>query len=398
MPVGTKRTVRARHARTANSAADTVGRGRNHATGRLAAALLVVPVVLQTSTAFAAVQESPGEASLAVSVTASGTVARAYAWAVSKTSDAASRSTDSTGRASFVYTVSARAGAATDSEWRQAGAVTVTNPDTSAGGAAIAEVAVASDLGGGSACTVTGGDGVVVPPSVDGPGQITLPYSCTFTAAPAASGAVTATATWDPPGVAASMSATGSAPAAFVVTSESNKTVSVVDDKTVIGQRVVLDPSVTWEPGLVRSYTYDLTILGGIPGACAPHTNTATVDQPTGTDPTASTTVTVCTPEVLPAQAFGRATGSVRATCRGTVRMRVSNRTAETATYRLWVGRTLHKVVVKSLGHKRLVTQGRALARVTLKVGSTRLDRIRIPQRCEAPVVLPDTGLRVVSQ
>lgn len=262
----------------------------------------------------------------------------------------------------------------------------------------IADVAVASDLGGGSACTVTGGEDAVVPPSVDGPGQITLPYSCTFASAPAASGTVTATATWDPSGEAAAASATGSAQARFAVTSEANKTVSVVDDKTVAGQRVVLDPSVTWEPGLVRTYTYDLAILGGVPGACAPHTNTAIVDQPTGTDPSASATVTVCSPEVLPSQAFGQATGSVRATCRGTVRMRVSNRTARTVTYRLRVGRTMHKVVVKSLGHKRLVTQGRALARVTLKVGSTRLDRIRIPQRCGAPVVLPDTGLRVVSQ
>jgi hypothetical protein len=46
------------------------------------------------------------------------------------------------------------------------------------------------------------------------------------------------------------------------------------------------------------------------------------------------------------------------------------------------------------MGRKTIVTHGRASATVTLKVGSTRLDRTRIPQRCAAPVVLPDTGLR----
>lgn len=385
--------ARAVAARTRTSASDTDQPTRRRGAGRLAVALLVVPAVLQVPTASAAVQEAPGSA-LAVSVTASGTLARDYTWSITKAADATVRSTDSTGRASFLYTVSARAGATTDSGWTQAGSVTVTNPDTSAGGEVIAEVTVSSDLGGGSTCAVTGGDHVVVPASVDGPGQVTLPYSCTFPSAPAGTGTITATATWE----AATAPATATAPASFTVASETNKTVSVVDDKTVAGQRAVLDSSVTWEPGLLRTYTYDLAILGGVPGACAPHTNTATVDQPSGTDPSASATVSVCTPEVLPAQAFGKATGSVRATCRGTVRLRVSNRTAATVTYRLHVGRTLHKVVVRSLGHKRLVTKGRALTRVTLKVGSTRLDRIRIPQRCESPSALPDTGLRVVSQ
>ena len=52
---------------------------------------------------------------------------------------------------------------------------------------------------------------------------------------------------------------------------------------------------------------------------------------------------------------------------------------------------------MKSLRHKMFVTSGRALAKVTLKVGGVRLDRTRIPQRCEPPVILPDTGLRATS-
>jgi len=124
----------------------------------------------------------------------------------------------------------------------------------------------------------------------------------------------------------------------------------------VAGQRVVLDPALTWAAGLVRSYTYSLTLAGGAPGACRSWTNTATVDQPVGTDPTASAAVLVCTPvtppppvvppvvppvappEVLPTQAFGKAVGSVRASCQGTVRARLANRTGEKVVYTLRVG------------------------------------------------------------
>lgn len=363
-------------------------------------ALLLLPVLAvqaTASTSAGASEEGRQEAPLAAAVTAGGTVARAYAWSIEKVADATIRSTDSTGTAAFSYTVTARAGAMTESGWALGGNVTVTNPNTYEGGAITADVAVATGLGGGSSCTVAGGSDVVVPPAGEGAGQVTLPYTCSFTSAPAGSGTVSATVTWDPAGEATSASTGGSAPGSFAVTSETNRTVTVVDDKTVAGQRVVLDPSVTWSPGLEKTYTYDLAVAGGAPGACAPHTNTATVDQPSGTDPSASATVQACTPEVLPAQAFGRAVGSVRATCLGTVRARMSNRSGDKVVYRLRVGSKVHRIAVRSLSQKKFVTRGRALAKVTLKVGSTRLDRIRIPQRCEAPEVLPDTGLRATS-
>jgi hypothetical protein len=363
---------------------------------RRAAALLVLPtfaVQAATGTSAGAVDaQVREEAPLSASITANGTVARSYAWAVEKSADAEVRSTNAAGAATFTYTVTARAGAAAESGWTLSGSVTVTNPNTAQGGAITADVSVASDLGGASTCTVTGGDDVVVPPS----GQVALPYACTFGSAPAASGTVTASVLWDPAGEASSASASATAPATFVAW-ETNRTVAVVDDKTVPGQRVVLDPSVTWSPGLVRTYTYDQTVSGVAPGLCLPFTNTATVDQPSGTDPSASTTVRACAPEVLPAQAFGRAVGSVHATCRGTVRTRLSNRTGSAVVYTLRVGTKVHTLRVRSLKQKKFVTTGRARAMVTLKVGSTRLDRIRIPRRCEAPVVLPDTGLRVSS-
>lgn len=356
--------------------------------------LLVLPtLVLQAATTVGA--HAGEEAPLSAAITAVGSVARAYAWSIEQVADATARSTDSTGTATFRYAVTARAGAMTESGWALAGDVTVTNPNAYAIGA---DVVVASTLGGGSSCTVTGGEGVVVPASGEGAGEVSLSYACTFASAPAGSGTVTATVAWDPAGEETIASTGASAAGSFAVTSETNGTVAVVDDRTVPGQRVVLDPSLTWSAGLVRTYTYDLALAGGAPGACAAYTNTATLDQPSGTDPGASATVRACTPEVLPAQAFGAAVGSVRASCLGTLRTRLSNRSATTVVYRLRVGTTVHRIAVRSLSQKKYVTTGPAMAKVTLKVGSTTLDRIRIPQRCEAPVVVPDTGLRATSR
>ena len=346
------------------------------------------------------------EKPLTTSVTASGTLARTYPWSIEKKADATTRTVDANGKATFTYTVTARAGAMTESGWAMSGSATVNNPNAYAG--ITADVAVATDLGGGSSCTVTGGEDVVVPAS----GQVTLPYTCSFSSAPAASGTVTSTVTWDPEGPDASASASGSTAVSFTVASETNKTVEVVDDKTVPGQRIVLDPALTWAAGLVKTYTYSLAVAGGAAGACATHTNIATIDQPVGTDPSASATVQACTPalppvvvppvvvpptevpEVLPEQAFGKAVGSVKASCQGTVKAKLANRSGETVTYKLRVGSKVHKITVKSQSQKKFVTKGQALAKVTLKVGSAKLDQLRIPSLCQAPEVLPDTGLR----
>lgn len=346
------------------------------------------------------------EQPLTAAVTAAGTLARTYPWSIDKVADATTRTVDASGNATFTYTVTAKAGAFTESGWALSGDVTATNPNT---WAILADLAVATDLGGASSCTVTGGDDVPVPAT----GSVTLPWTCSFSSAPAANGTATATVTWDPAGDATSASATASTPVSFTVASETNKTVEVVDDKTVPGQRIVLDPALTWAAGLVKTYTYSLAVAGGAPGACRSHTNTATIDQPVGTDPSDTATVQACTPptvtppvvtppvvtppEVLPEEAFGKAVGSVRTSCQGTVRAKLSNRSGRTVTYRLRVGKKVHQVAVRSLTSKKYVTQGRALARVVLKVNGTRLDHTRIPARCQAPEVLPDTGLRATS-
>ena len=102
-------------------------------------------------------------------------------------------------------------------------------------------------------------------------------------------------------------------------------------------------------------------------------------------------------PEVLPEQAFGKAVGSVKVTCQGTVRARLVNRSGDKVVYKLRVGTKVHRIAVRSQADRRFVTQGRARAVVTLTVGPNRLDRVRIPGLCQAPEVLPDTGVRATS-
>ena len=106
----------------------------------------------------------------------------------------------------------------------------------------------------------------------------------------------------------------------------------------------------------------------------------------------------VVPPEVLPEQEFGKAVGSVRASCQGTVRARLANRTGEKVVYTLRVGTKVHRIAVTSQTARKFVTHGRPRAKVTLKVGSTRLDKPRIPALCVAPEVLPDTGLGAASR
>ena len=339
------------------------------------------------------------EKPLVPEVSGSADLARAYAWSIAKVADATQQTVDGSGTATFTYTVTATAGASTEAGWQLKGAVTIVNPNEYTDGDITADVTAETTLGGGSVCTVTGGQDAEVPASDDGVGSLTLPIACTFSSQPSGSGALNVTTTWDPAGEASSAAAADSTPIVFGVRSETNKTVQVVDDKTVAGQRVVLDPALTWAPGLVKSYTYSLALTGSAAGACQSYTNTATIDLPVGVDPSASAVVLVCTPapEVLPVQSFGKAVGSVRASCQGTVRASLANRSGETVTYKLRVGKKVHKITVKSLTKKKFVTKGKALAKVTLKVGSTRLDKIRIPALCEAPEVLPDTGLRSTS-
>lgn len=128
-----------------------------------------------------------------------------------------------------------------------------------------------------------------------------------------------------------------------------------------------------------------------------PPTVTPPVVTPPVVTPPVVTPPVVAPPEVLPEQAFGKAVGAVKASCQGTVRAKLSNRSGRAVTYKLRVGTKVHRIAVRSLASKKYLTQGPAHARVVLKVNGTRLDQTRIPAHCQAPEVLPDTGLRAIS-
>jgi hypothetical protein len=331
------------------------------------------------------------EKPLAMDARMSGDLARAYDWTIDKSVDATRRNADKSGNATFTWTVVARAGAATDSGWRVEGTATITNPNKYADGAVTADVTAATNLGGGASCVVAGGRQVVLEPG----GTATLPITCTFASQPRNTGTVTVDAVWDPAGPATTATSTTTKDVTLAVRSETNKVVDVVDDKTRPGQRVVLEEDVVWSPGLVRTYTYSQTLAGGAPGLCADYTNTAVIETPVGPDPQDSTAVRVCTLEVAPAEAFGKPKGTVRASCQGTVRARLNNRSDKAVVYRLVIGRKVHKVRVPRLRKRTVVRTGPFKARVVLKARGKVLDRTRIPARCAPPEQLPDTGLRV---
>src|SRR5262249_47760913 len=130
-----------------------------------------------------------------------------------------------------------------------------------------------SDLGG--SCTVNGGNSTVTVPAGN---SVSLPYSCTFSAAPTAgSGTNTGTATWNastfftPHGTAA-----GSAGYTF-------GSLTVTDTfKGTLG-------TVTIPPGST-SFNYSRTVTVP-PGTCQKFDNTATIVQ---TNQSSSQTVTAC--------------------------------------------------------------------------------------------------------
>jgi len=123
---------------------------------------------------------------LVVTKTANATFDRAYTWKVTKSVDHETVNTASGSEVVLNYGVHADQTGFSDSNWKVAGSITVSNPNDWED---FTGVAVADS---NPACTVTGGDNVTIPAS----GSVTLDYTCSFDAAPG-DGSNTATATWD---------------------------------------------------------------------------------------------------------------------------------------------------------------------------------------------------------
>lgn len=379
----------------APGAASTSGRPARR-TGRVAALALVLPVVAVPAAASAG---APAFEAPTVTNAVTATYDVDYAWQVWNAVDRNRAEAPIGGTTPVRYAVGVTALAPARSGFEVAGTLGVTNPN-----AEPLVVDLAAQLAGAGACTVAAAD-----ESSAAGRQVTLPagpssfsYACAPGSAPATPAVTTTSVSWtgapgrQPERAAGERSAT--AQSAYVVDQRTDEltTVSGSADGAAATDLGTFDWDDVWaapdQRVLVRTSTLS---LGAGDGPCASYVNAVRESADATTD---SETITVCdAPEVLGEQAFGRAVGRVRTTCQGTVRARLVNTSGRTVFYYLRVGTRMHRYVVRSLGRKTVVVRGGPRAVVVLKAGSRRLARTRVPQRCQAPGVLPDTDLRVTS-
>jgi hypothetical protein len=174
------------------------------------------------------------------------------------------------GSITFTYTISV-----TESGWKVAGNITVANPNDWE--AITANVGDALSISGGT-CTISGGGSVTVGAS----SSVSLPYSCTFSSAPAASGINTATASWNKAAFfTPDASSSGSAGFAF----GSLTTLDAFNGGAPVTLGVINVPTAS------TTFTDIHTVNNATGGACQSFTNVAT-NLPT--NQTSSRTVTVC--------------------------------------------------------------------------------------------------------
>ncbi|HET6844194.1 MAG TPA: hypothetical protein VFK06_21315 [Candidatus Angelobacter sp.] len=206
-----------------------------------------------------------GASDLAVTKTAAATFDSSIVKNVDKT-----LAEQAGGTATFTYTIQV-----TESGWKVAGNITVANPNDWE--AISASVGDALSISGG-ACTISGGPGVTVGAS----SSVSLPYVCTFSAAPAAGGINTATASWNKAAFfTPDASSSGSAGFAFGALT----TLDAFNGAAPVTLGVISAPAAS------TTFTDIHTVNNTTGGACQSFTNVATLSP---TNQTSSRTVTVC--------------------------------------------------------------------------------------------------------
>ncbi|RYB89501.1 hypothetical protein EUA06_16155 [Nocardioides glacieisoli] len=359
--------------------------------GRYAALALVLPVVATPTAATAADESAP-----VVTNSVAATYDLDHAWQVFNAVDRNRADAPAGGTATVRYAVGVTAlGPPARSGFEVAGTVGVTNPGEPVG------ATLSAELAGAGACTIAATDtspaaGLqVVLPS----GASSFAYSCAPGSAPTGPAATTATVAWDATGqpelARPAGTASAQAQADYAVDQKTDELTTVTTSSDGAAPVVLgtLDWDDVWAAPDHRVLVRTSSLALGVgSGPCADHTNVAGESADATTD---SETVRVCEePEVLGEQSFGKAVGRVRTTCQGTVRAHLDNRSGRAVFYYLRVGTKMHRFVVKSLGRKTVAARGAARAVVVLKAGSRQIERTQLPQRCQAPGVLPDTGLR----
>lgn len=358
--------------------------------------LLAVPaVVVPAASTTAAAAEVGAVPVVTNAVTATYDVD--HAWQVFNAVDRNRASAAVGGTASVKYAVGVTAlGSPAKSGFEVRGLLGVTNPDAQA-----FPIELYAELAGAGGCTIAATDEspaaglqVTLPP-----GSSSFAYTCSPGSSPADPAATTATVSWQASAVeeqAARPAGTTSAVAqsAYVVDQRSDELTTVTS--SLDGGTPVDLGTFDWDDVWAapdHRVLVNVSALALTPGdgGCADHAAVARESADATTD---SETVTVCPAEVLGEQSFGKASGRVRVTCQGTVRAHLVNRSGRTVVYRLRVGARVQRFWVRPQYTKTVVAQGAPRAAVTLRAGSAQVGRTQIPQLCQAPGVLPDTGLR----
>ncbi|MBM7518245.1 sortase domain-containing protein [Nocardioides nitrophenolicus] len=312
---------------------------------------------------------------------------RSYAWSITKEADQTQLQAGPDGKATARYVVSAVPGAATDSGWTAAGSVQVTNPndfkDLSAG------ITVTLDVGGPATCVATGS-----PVTVPAGQTVDVPIACDLPDSGYVDGTATVSVAW-----AAGSPVVTQVPVAFVLDAETNRTVTVTDDKAgTVGAPATLGTANWNAQGQPTAFDYTLP-LSATPGQCQTWTNTATIVE---TQQSANEQVRVCTPGQVGGvqlsmqasvktacvtkrygEALVTATNPISSTIAGTVRVRVGKKVRATAEVAPGLTRDLHLAGLRIGKVVRVVMDGGAvLAKAKVKGG------------CKVKAVAPTTGVR----
>ncbi|MET1034915.1 MAG: hypothetical protein ABWX68_06760 [Arthrobacter sp.] len=234
------------------------------------------------------------EDDLRLTQTASAGFDRTYGWDVRASADGTEAAAGAGGRPTVDYTVRAVPDGSRDSGWELGGTLSVTNPNTYAGGSITATVRVLTGVGGGAACAVDGG-----PTATLAPGETrVLDYSCTFASRPDYRGGTTATATWD------GGEAVAEAPVRFALDRESDRTVRVYGglaaprgDRTPPGVAAWNGTPLgvaAWNREGKPTEFGSTVALDGTAGTCADFTGAASIVLDGGTGPRAEQSMRLC--------------------------------------------------------------------------------------------------------
>ncbi len=198
--------------------------------------------------------------------TGAGSFTRSYPWTITKDVDQTTVAVKPDGTATFSYTVTATPGTPVDSDHVLSGTVTVTNPNTFAVSATVAD--------GLSGCTYPNGATVSVPAG----GSADVAYTCPVgTTLDTNTATVTWTATTDNGSLGGTTSATATG-IQYTETGSVDKDIEVWDNKT--GSTPILLGTAAWGDGSTPvKFTYLIDKAGSAttPGTCSTYDNEAWV-------------------------------------------------------------------------------------------------------------------------